>query len=451
MSSYTYHTPISKKAILVGVQRQLDKDAHFTHSLDELGGLIQALDWSVEGRLTQKRAEARVSTVIGQGKLKELVEWVEALEEQAIQSPEAHKKTRRSLDRPAYEVVVVFNETLTPMQFRILEEHLHVPVLDRTGIILQIFQRRAQTREAKIQVELAHLNYMALRMADMRGQNMDQQAGGIGAKGQGEAAHQLEKRWVRDRTTQLRRTLQTIEQQRHLRCTRRKDVEGVALVGYTNAGKSSWMRALTGESVVVEDQLFATLDTTVRTMPSPHSKPILLSDTVGFIEDLPHELVASFRSTLEEARQASLLIHVVDASNEHVENQMAVTRSVLRDLEADGIPYLLLLNKADRLSDERRETLEWMFPKAHFVSAHNPSDVQSIREQILEFFAGECVEETLCVPYADYAMVSEICEKTEVLSLQHEDEGTYIKLRTFESVWEYIVRQLNTKQRRVCA
>ena len=296
-------------------------------------------------------------------------------------------------------------------------------MLDRTSVILSIFQRHARTREARIQVEIARLTYLAPRLREV-GAGADRQRGGIGGKGAGESAVELDRRRIRDRIAELRSELAQVQRESDVRRARRVERgDTFALVGYTNAGKSSWFRMLTGGDVYVADELFATLDTTVRAL-APETRPrILVSDTVGFIDRLPHDLVASFRSTLEEARDASLLVHVVDASDPAFRAQLEVTRRVLAEIEADQAPSLLLLNKIDRVDAETREALAAELPDAIQVSARSREDLATVRERIVAFFERDMVEDELFVPYAKSALVHRVHESARVLEELHEDEA----------------------------
>jgi GTP-binding protein HflX len=241
---------------------------------------------------------------------------------------------------------------------------------------------------------------------------------------------ELDRRKIRDRLAELRRELAEIAKEHQNRRALREGQLRVALVGYTNAGKSSLMRALTGSDVLVEDKLFATLDTTVRAL-TPETKPrILVSDTVGFIKKLPHDLVASFRSTLDEALEASLLLFVVDASDPTHESQLAVTRQVLSEIGAAAVPSKLLLNKADRLDDaERQRVLRLHGPDAVALSAHDPADVARLRESIIAFFDARMVEAELVVPYARQALVGSVYEAARVIDEQHDETGTRLRVR----------------------
>jgi GTP-binding protein HflX len=240
---------------------------------------------------------------------------------------------------------------------------------------------------------------------------------------------ELDRRKIRDRLAELRQGLAAIQKDQDNRRYARRDQLRVALVGYTNAGKSSLMRALTGSTVLVADQLFATLDTTVRAM-QPETRPrVLVSDTVGFIQKLPHDLVASFRSTLDEALEASLLLYVVDASDPTWEAQLEVTRTVLREIGAEVVPSKLLLNKVDRLDAEARAALQARFPEAILLSAHRPEDVSLLRQSILRFFEGSMVEAELVIPYARQGGLGEVYENTTVLAEHYDEHGRRLRVR----------------------
>ena len=271
------------------------------------------------------------------------------------------------LDATRKPEFVIVDHELSPSQIRNLERATGAQVLDRTGVIVEIFHRHANTREAKLQVEMARLKYVAPRMRESSAGGGRQQGPGAG-----ESTLDLDRRKIRDRLSELKDQLEAVQRDGDQRRSARRDQLRVALVGYTNAGKSSLMRALTGSQVLVEDKLFATLDTTVRTL-QPETRPrVLVSDTVGFIKQLPHDLVASFRSTLAEALEASLLLFVVDASDPTYEAQLEVSRSVLREIGADAVPSRLVLNKMDRVDAAGRAALLEKHPDAILLSAHAP-------------------------------------------------------------------------------
>jgi GTP-binding protein HflX len=457
------------RAVLVGVQLAGVDDAEFTASLDELARLAKTLGVAVVGRVGQKRSALAPGAVLGEGKLKELAALtggegvvprgpaqrrkggrkveeaseasgdepeVAEVEEDApagaTDEPDADPAAGGDASAGGKATVVIVDHDLTPTQLRNLERATGAEVLDRTAVILAIFQRHAHTREARLQVEIARLAYMAPRLREAGGR--DRQGGGIGAKGAGESAAQLERRKVRDRIAELRAELASIEREAGTRRQRRAGHDTVALVGYTNAGKSSLMRGLTGNEVYVADKLFATLDTTVRAL-QPETRPrILVSDTVGFLKKLPHDLVASFRSTLEEAADADLKLHVVDAANPAFAAQIAVTREVLAEIGAADAPELLLLNKIDRVDAARRAELAAAFPDAMLLSARSREDIARLRERIIRFFERDMVEAILHVPYAQQRIVAEIHRTCRVLEETFGPDGTEISVRTRPAV-----------------
>jgi GTP-binding protein HflX len=313
-------------------------------------------------------------------------------------------------------------------------------VLDRTGVIVDIFSRHARSREARMQVEIARLKYQAPRLRESSGRSERQQG-----QGAGDSAVELDRRRIRDRLAELKEALASVQRDQEHRRYARRDQLRVALVGYTNAGKSSLMRALTGSEVLVADKLFATLDTTVRAL-QPESRPrVLVSDTVGFLRQLPHDLVASFRSTLDEALEASLLLYVVDASDPTHRDQLEVTRAVLRDIGAAEIPGLLLLNKVDRLDEAARLELTKELPDAIQLSAHAPADVAALRQSILDFFEAQMVEAELLVPYASQGRIGEVYETARVLSETFDGAGRHLRVRSMAGAIARLTRSFQTE------
>ena len=438
-----------KAAVLVSVQLPGESDADHDADLAELGRLVHTLGMDVVGTITQRREAISAAAVLGEGKLKELAvltggkgtvptgarevktkaraRWAKERgeadggeEDRDASSPDA--EGGEGDDRKA--TVVIVDHEITPSQARNLERATGADVLDRTGVIVDIFHRHARSREARLQVEIARLNYVAPRLRESPG-GKERQRG----KGAGEAAIELDRRKIRDRIAELKDQLAAIQKEQENRRHARQDQLRVALVGYTNAGKSSLMRGLTGSHVLVEDKLFATLDTTVRAM-HPETKPrILVSDTVGFIKKLPHDLVASFRSTLDEALEASLLLYVVDASDPSHEAQLQVTRDVLHDIGADAVPSLLVLNKADRLDEDARARLARVHGGAMLMSAHDPADVARLRGAIVDFFESKMVEEELVVPYAAQGLLGEVYENARVVGEEYDEGGTRLRVR----------------------
>lgn len=429
------------RAILVGIQMDGVDDAAQDASFKELGRLVETLGYEVAGSVTQKRDGIGGLTVLGKGKLAELAAltggsgvvtgWTAPQTSKARARFE--KADGKTSDAPAAEPdeedlrkpeFVIVDHEISPSQARNLENATGAKVLDRTGVIVEIFHRHAHSREAKLQVEMARLKYVAPRLRESATGGGRQR--GVGA---GETSLDLDRRNIRDRLAELKSQLEQIQADNDQRRSARRDQLRVALVGYTNAGKSSLMRGLTGSEVLVADQLFATLDTTVRAL-KPEVKPrILISDTVGFIKQLPHDLVASFRSTLDEALEASLLLFVVDASDPTYEAQLEVSRSVLREIGAQNVPSRLLLNKIDRVGADEREALIAQHPDAVLLSSQSPSDVAALRETIMAFFEAEMVEDEIVLPYAKQGLLGEIYENTRVINEDYDATGRVLKVR----------------------
>jgi GTP-binding protein HflX len=430
-------TPSDKaRAVLVGVQLPGVTDEEHAASLAELGRLAKTLGLAVVARVSQKRPALAAAAVIGEGKLKELARLTGGSGVVPSGVPAQRSRSAEPELTDAGDVVegderasvVLVDHDIAPSQARNIERATGAEVLDRTAVILAIFQRHARSREAVLQVEIARLAYLAPRLRESGG-GQDRQGGGIGSKGAGESHLELDRRKVRDRIAELRRELAAIEKDAATRRRRRTAQPTVAIVGYTNAGKSSLMRALTGSELLVADQLFATLDTTVRAL-QPETKPrVLVSDTVGFIKKLPHDLVASFRSTLEEARDAALLLHVVDAADPAFPAQIEVTAQVLAEIDSAEAPHLLVLNKIDKLDEERRAALAQAYPQALLLSARSAADIAGLRERIVGFFEREMVEDELVVPYTRYRVVSEIHASCRVLAEACDQAGTRLRVR----------------------
>jgi len=353
-------------------------------------------------------------------------ELPDTAEPDEVAVPGKTKRPRRAAEQ--LPTLVVVDHEITPRQARNLERATGVAVLDRTGVIVEIFHRQARSREAKLQVEIARLKYVAPRMRDSVGRRERQQG-----KGAGESALELDRRKIRDRISELKKELEAIAVQQENRRQVRKDQLRVALVGYTNAGKSSLMRALTGSDVLVADRLFATLDTTVRAL-YPETKPrLLVSDTVGFIKKLPHDLVASFRSTLDEALEASLLLYVMDVSDPTCDEQLEVTRSVLREIGAESVPHLLVLNKADCVSAEVAEDALLRHPEGLLMSAKRAEDVTTLRQRIIDIFEARMTDGEVLVPYAKQGNLGELYECARVLAESYDEQGARFLVRALPS------------------
>src|SRR3989440_2389388 len=402
------------RAIVAAVQLSNVGDVEFDASLTELRSLAKRLGFEVVGRFTQKRAGFDKTAYFGTGKREELKEQV--LENHA-------------------EIILIDHE-ISPSQAFNLGKEAGCEVMDRTMVILEIFHRHASSRFARAQVEIARLGYMAprLREAAKQGGPKDRARSGAGGRSGGESHGELDRRKIRDRIAELQKELDTMDLGRKTQRARRQERQGlarVALVGYTNAGKSTLMRALTGSEAVVADKLFATLDTTVRALHPETVPRVLVSDTVGFIKNLPHGLVASFKSTLDEALEASLLLHVVDASDAGFARQIAVTEKVLAEIGAQDVPRLVVFNKIDRGGDEveLRAALRAKYPDCIVMSAKREGDVARLREAIVAFFQRGLVEAELFLPWSAQKLRGQIFATCTVLEERTDGEGTFLRVR----------------------
>ena len=443
-------TPRPLRAALVAVQLPDVTDAAFAASVEELHRLGRTLGVDVVETFTQRRAALHPGTVLGSGKLASLKALTGGAEVAGAPSVEETDEGESDDDGdaeaadgaadaagspgPHVEVVLVDHE-ITPSQARNLEKATGAEVMDRTAVILEIFRRHARSRAAKAQVEIVRLGYLVPRLREQgKARGKDRQRGGIGGKGAGESSLELDRRKIRDRIAELTRELDGLAEEQRTQRARRREMSRAALVGYTNAGKSTLMRALTGSEVYVADKLFATLDTTVRPLV-PEARPrVLLSDTVGFIDKLPHGLVASFKSTLDEALEAGLLVQVVDASDPNFERQLQVTTDVLAEIGAGDVPRLLVFNKIDRVGEGADEgnvarALRERWPDAVVMSARRPADVAALRERLVAFFARDLVEGEVHVPYDKQRLRGEIFAACEVLAERYDDHGVTFNVR----------------------
>jgi GTP-binding protein HflX len=408
------HKP--KRAVVAAVQKPGVTELELDASLAELRQLAKTLGFEVVHRFTQKRAGFDSAGYFGTGKRAELKAIVQA----------------------GADVVLVDHE-ISPSQAHTLEKEVGCEVMDRTMVILEIFHRHARSRAARAQVEIARLGYMAprLREAAKLAGPKDRARSGTGGRSGGESHGELDRRKIRDRIAELQKELDGMQLERKTQRARRQERQGlarVALVGYTNAGKSTLMRALTGSEVLVADKLFATLDTTVRALHPEGIPRVLVSDTVGFIKNLPHALVASFKSTLDEALEASLLAHVVDASDPGFERQLAVTDDVLDEIGAGDVPRLLVFNKIDRAGDTAaQEALEASLRARHpgciVMSARRAADVARLRDTLRAFFERELVEAELFLPWAAQSLRGEIFASCKVLEERADAEGAFLRVR----------------------
>ena len=380
-------------------------------SLDELDRLLSTLGVEPVGRLMAAPRKIHPATYFGQGKIEE---------------------AKGIVDLERADAVIIDVE-LSPNQLRNLEKILGKPTLDRPGVIIEIFSQHARSKEAKTQVALARLQYLLPRLAHFWAHFERQRGGGVTSRGMGEKQLEVDRRLVKKRIQYLRDRLVEIEKERNVQRAGRKDILKVAIVGYTNAGKSTLLNALTRSSVLAENKLFATLDASVRALNPDSHPPIVAIDTVGFISNLPHSLVASFRSTLEEVLEADLLLHVVDASAEKAREQLEVTEKVLGELKADSKPRMTVLNKSDQLkSPLERNRARLVAPGAILVSAMSPDDVIRLRQTILEHFQKGLETWEVLVPYADSRMEAMLHAHGVIDVQRHMEKGTFYKIRIEE-------------------
>lgn len=417
------------RALLAAVQLPGVPEEDLTASLAELHRLAKTLGLEVIGRQVQKLPHFNAGTYVGPGKVEEIAALLEADREA----------------NPGRSQVVLVDHEISPSQARELAKAVKADVMDRTAVILEIFHRHARSREARAQVEIVRLAYMAPRIREMNKTKTGRQQGGIGSKGAGESHMELDRRKVRDRIAELRADLVHIEQDRITQRSRRQEFRRVALVGYTNAGKSTLMRALTGSDVYVADKLFATLDTTVRSLHPPVDPRILVSDTVGFIRNLPHNLVASFKSTLDETLESSLLLHLVDASDPAFEAQMRTTEDVLKEIGAGDTPTQLVLNKCDRIADpERLAALREAYPAAWMISAKSLDDVAKVHDGVVAFFEGAVEEAFLELRHDQGAVRAVLFATCEILEESYDETGGHYRVSANRAVLERL-RELGAR------
>jgi GTP-binding protein HflX len=411
-----------QKALLIAVVDDSTPNAEVDESLAEMELLIDTAGSDVVDVAVQRRAHPDVATYLGKGKAKELAGLGKALD---------------------IDLLVVDGE-LSPVQQRNLQQIFEVDVVDRIALILDIFALHATSRAGMAQVELAMLRYRLPRLRG-KGIELSRLGAGIGTRGPGETKLEVDRRRVLNRISQLERELKSMatvrETQRKAR--KRSELPTAALVGYTNAGKSSLLNAITGSNVLVRDQLFTTLDATVRRADMPSGKEVLLSDTVGFVRDLPHQLVESFRSTLEEAVDTDIVLHVVDASADQPEHQIAAVRQTLQSIEAHEVPELLLLNKSDAVAPEAMQRLRNMHPDAVVVSARSGEGIDRLMERLEEAVTPEAKTIEVLIPFDRGDVVAMVHAVGEITSETHEAEGTRIAasipVRHLSSVEEWLV------------
>jgi len=399
---------VEERAVLVGIDR--GKGWGVDESLEELKRLTETAGATVVATLTQKMSSPDSRTFIGKGKLEEVAE------------------TARELGA----TLVVFDDELTPSQQANIENAIpETKIADRTGLILDIFALHAVSREGKLQVGLAQMEYLLPRLRGLW-RHLDRfMGGGVMTRGPGESQLETDRRLARKRIGDLKRELKHVAAERELqrKARARSGVFRVSLVGYTNAGKSTTLNALTDAGAYVADKLFATLDATTRTLELPEGRSVTITDTVGFIHKLPHSLVDAFKSTLDEVREADLLVHVVDGSHPQAFDQIAAVQEVLGEIGAADRPALLVFNKADAMSPETREQLLSRYPHAVVCSALTGEGLDTLRDRVTEEAARQAITLTILVPYDRGDIVAMAHEHTHIVSEEHVPEGTRLVVR----------------------
>jgi GTP-binding protein HflX len=377
-----------------------------TDPLDELTGLATTAGAVIVGGLLQRLRQIHPATYVGKGKVAELTDLVKTTDAD----------------------VVVFDNELSPAQIRNLEKATGVKVLDRSELILDIFAGRARTHEARLAVELAQLEYAMPRLKQMWTHLSRQAQGGIGLRGPGETQLEVDRRLVGNRIRDLKGRLAEVQARKAREVRTRREEHTVSLVGYTNAGKSTLLNAVTGADVLARDQLFSTLDTRTRTWAIKDWGKVLLSDTVGFIRDLPHHLVASFKATLEEARQARLLLHVVDASSPTAEDQIKAVNAVLKELGVDKKPTLLVLNKADKVADPSQlHVLMRQHPKAVAVSAATGQGLGDLRDAVIEALSADFADAEVTTAAANGRVLAYLAAHAEVYRQRYDGDDVVLR------------------------
>ncbi|WP_046213958.1 GTPase HflX [Paenibacillus wulumuqiensis] len=401
MKNETHDTQTEQqaRAVLVSLYTQMDKrnGVNAEGSIEELVSLAETAGVEVLEQLTQNRETPDSRWFIGKGKVEELRILVDSLEANTV----------------------IFDQELSGAQVRNLEEHLDAKIIDRTQLILDIFAQRAKTREGILQVELAQYSYLLPRLSG-QGKNLSRLGGGIGTRGPGESKLETDRRHIRSRVTDLKRQLEEVMRHRTLYRERRKKAGAVqvALVGYTNAGKSTLLKQLTDADVYIQNQLFATLDPTSRNLELPGGKEIVLTDTVGFIQNLPHDLIAAFRATLEEVNEADLILHVVDASSERRDEQMTVVDEILQELGAGNKPQVILYNKIDLCTPQQQEMLP--VDQTHLrISAYNEQDLEAVKNMVQDQLAGGT--RTYRIPADRGDLISQLYTFSSVVDQDYED------------------------------
>lgn len=405
---------MNERVLIVGVNA--GNNPEFKNSMEELKNLAEACNYTVVGQVEQNMRNKHSVTYVGSGKILEI-----KLDAEAVNAEK-----------------VIFNDELSPSQLRNLENALNMPVFDRTALILEIFGKRARTREAKLQVEMAQVQYLLPRLIGSYSA-LGRQSGGVGTKnkGVGEKKLELDRRRAEQKIVELEKALQSIQNERTTQRKRRvsSELPSIALVGYTNSGKSTLLNAFVSENngssdkfVLEKNMLFATLETSVRQIVMKNKRRFLLSDTVGFVSNLPHGLIKAFRSTLEEVIHADLLLHVVDYSNPNYEEQMKVTLETLKEIGADQIPVINVFNKSELILDELPVTDD----RGVYISARERIGIDMLEKIISDLVFTDYVECTMRIPFTEGALVSYLNDNACVKEIKYENDGTILNMECRE-------------------
>ncbi len=409
-----YFKEIEERVVLVGIQVNDGEDTY--ESLEELSELAKTAGAVTVGMIVQNRESVHPGTYIGKGKIEEVRALVAAMDANGV----------------------ICDDELSPAQLNNLERELECKVMDRTLLILDIFASRAVTREGKIQVELAQLKYRSARLVGLR-ESLSRLGGGIGTRGPGEKKLETDRRLIRTRISALKEELRQVEKHRDLiRGNRAKgNLKTAAIVGYTNAGKSTLLNVLTGAEVLSEDKLFATLDPTTRLLELTDGQQILLTDTVGFIRKLPHHLVEAFKSTLEEAKYADYILHVVDASNPQAEKQMHIVYETLRELDALGKPIITLFNKQDKMHSEQIRDLK--ADSTLKISAKTGEGLEEVKELLEQLLSEGMIYVERIFPYQEAGKIQLIRERGQLISEEYTDTGIAVTARVPKDIYAYVI------------
>ena len=410
-----------EKVLLVGIINQVNNENAVQEHMQELSLLVKTAGAEVVGVITQKVSKINPATLIGAGKAKQIISQAEGIGAK----------------------IIIFDDELSPAQIKNYHKmSKNIKILDRNGLILDIFKKHAQTKEAITQVDLAYMEYLLPRLT-RQWTHLERQMGGIGTRaGMGETQIEIDRRLIRTRISKLKKELKKIEKERVTQSLNRKSEYRVSLVGYTNAGKSTLFKALTGENVFIKNQLFATLDTTIRKLILDSSHKVLLSDTVGFIRKLPHNLVASFRSTLKEVLEADLIVIVLDISSTEIEDHLDTINNVLKDMGANDVPVLHVLNKVDKISDDKIEKVKRSFVDSVIISAQHHLMISELKKKIVEKMESNFQTVELQIPYKDGKIIANAQQGVKVLERNFEDHIVRLKVRGAKPRIEQIINSM---------